>query len=80
MLHLQANTLELRGVQTKISKKGITYYVLMCEDIDTAEPFSFYVSKYEMIPVGLKKGDLIDIWVAYNRFKELEVISIMRAD
>lgn len=80
MLKLSTNLLELRGVQTKVSKKGTTYYVLMCEDVDTSEPFQFYVRKYEQIPPHMKKGDLINVFVGYNRFKELEVLDIARAD
>lgn len=80
MLKLSTSILELRAVQTKVSKKGTTYYVLMCEDIDTSEPFQFYVKKYDQIPPHLKKGDLVNVVVGYNRYKELEVLEIARAE
>lgn len=76
MLTLKTNKMELRGVQTQTSKKGNTYYILYCEDTEKVEPYKFFCKEFNALPVGLKKGDMVQLSVQYNSFKELTVTKV----
>ena len=51
---------ELRGVSNKQTKKGETYYLLNVETADGL-PYSVYCPTAEVLPQGLRKGDMIEI-------------------
>ena len=76
MLTLKTNKMELRGVQTQTSKKGNTYYIVYCEDTESVQPFKFFCKDFNALPQGLKKGDIVQVVVEYNSFKELTVKKI----
>ncbi len=78
MLTLKTNKMELRGVQTQVSKKGNSYYIVYCEDVDSCKPFQFFCKEFNALPQGLKKGDMVEITVEYNSFKELSVVKVSK--
>lgn len=78
-MELHTNELELRGIKNVTSAKGNVYYNIYCEEAD-GEQMSFYCKNISAIPQKLKKGDKIVVDVTYNKFKELEVISIRKVD
>lgn len=75
---LNTERLELRGVLTQTSKKGNTYYILHCEDMETGQPYKFFCKEFNALPQGLKKGDTVVVTVFYNSFKELEVRKVVK--
>lgn len=77
-MELFTDTLELRGLKNTASKKGTVYYILNCEDIKTADPFSFYCPDAKIFPEGLKKGDKVVLKLLYNRFKNLVVTEVKK--
>ena len=76
MLTLKTNKMELRGIQTRTSKKGNNYYIVYCEDAETCEPYNFFCKEFNALPQGLKKGDFVVLTVQYNNFKELSVTKV----
>lgn len=61
MLKVVSNEpLELRGVASKTTKNGKSYYVINAEDSD-GTAFQLYCPTYEAIPQGLKKGDKVRV-------------------
>lgn len=75
MINLTTDVLELRGIKNAMSKKGNVYYVLNCED-DGGEACKFVCKNFDSIPSGLKKGDKVQLKVAYNNFKDLDVLGV----
>ena len=77
MLTLKTNPMELRGIQSQISKKtNNPYYVVFCEDVDSCEPFKFICRDFNALPQGLKKGDLVTVTLGYNNYKDLVVLKV----
>lgn len=79
MLTVYTHEMELRGIQSQVSKKGNSYYLIHCEDIDNFEAYKFVCREFEKIPSGLKKGDLVRLTLGYNSFKELSVLLVEKA-
>lgn len=79
MLKLKTEVLEFRGLERKQSAKGNTYYSLYLER-NVGEAVSFYVK--DMLPVlaEAKQGDKVAVVVEYNKFKELVVLDVVKAD
>lgn len=78
MLALKTEKLEVRGLINKTSKNGNVYYILHTETED-GEPCAFFVRDSSVFPEGMKKGDKVSLSLVYNRFKELEVVSVVKA-
>ena len=79
MLELTTKNLELRGLVNTTSKKGNVYYVLHCETIEGA-PVKFFCRDAAAFPQSLKKGDIIQIDLVYNNFKDLEIKKVIKVD
>lgn len=76
MLTLTTDLLELRGIESKISKKGSSYFVLFCEVAENGSPVQFICRDYNKLPQGLKKGALINLVLTMNKYKDLDVICV----
>lgn len=78
MLALKTEKLEVRGLKNQTSKNGNVYYILHTEAED-GEPTQFFCRDSSVFPEGMKKGDKVVLSLVYNRFKELEVVSVVKA-
>lgn len=79
MLTLKTKELELRGINSQVSKKtNQPYYLIYCEDVEAYEPYKFLCKDFNALPQGLKQGDRITVTVAYNTYKDLTVLKVER--
>lgn len=81
MLTVKSAPLELRGIANKSSRNGNQYYVLNVESAD-GSPHALYCPKYEALPQGLKKGDMVEVTFEVSYFKgneKLVVCGVERA-
>ena len=80
-LTLETHEMELRGITSQVSKKTHQpYYVVFCEDIDSCEPHKFICKDFNVLPQGLKKGDIVRVTVTYNTYKDLNVIKVEKVN
>lgn len=75
MLTVKSNTLELRGIANKETKKGNIYYVLNCEGED-GTPYAFYCPSSDAFPEGLKKGCMISVEFEVKRYNGNEQLIV----
>lgn len=81
MFYVTSDVMELRGIQSKVSQKTQkAYYILLCEDIESTEQYKFLCKDFNKIPQGLKKGDHIELRLAYNIFKEFDVLEVVKVN
>lgn len=76
-IYCKCENVEVRGIEQKTSKKGNTYFILHCENLD-GSPFSVYLPS--IIPVNdIKRGDHIDLDCVYTggKFPKLEVLGVV---
>lgn len=77
MLVLKTKEMELRGITSQVSKKtNQPYYLVFVEDLESYEPFKFLCKDFNAMPQGLKKGDIVELTVAYNNYKDLSVLKV----
>lgn len=77
MLTLKTNKMELRGINSQVSKKtNQPYYLVYCEDVDSFEPYKFLCKDFNALPQGLKKGDEVVVTLSYNNYKDLNVLKV----
>lgn len=77
MLTLKTRPMELRGINSQVSKKtNQPYYLVYCEDVESFEPQKFLCKDFNALPQGLKKGDLVEVTVTYNSYKDLNVLKV----
>lgn len=77
MLVLKTKDMELRGITSQVSKKtNQPYYLVFVEDLESYEPFKFLCKDFNAMPQGLKKGDIVELTVAYNNYKDLSVLKV----
>lgn len=68
MLTVKSSPLELRGIANKSSRNGNQYYVLNVESSD-GSPHALYCPKFEALPQGLKKGEMVQVTFEVSYFK-----------
>lgn len=77
MLTLKTNKMELRGINSQVSKKtNQPYYLVYCEDLGSFEPYKFLCKDFNALPQGLKKGDSVVVTLSYNNYKDLNVLKV----
>lgn len=77
MLVLKTKEMELRGITSQVSQKtNQPYYLVFVEDLESYEPFKFLCRDFNAMPQGLKKGDIVELTVAYNNYKDLSVLKV----
>lgn len=74
-MKVKSATLELRGISNKVSSKGTVFYMVNVEE-DDGTALSFYCPKYDSLPQGLKKGDLVQLVFDYARFNQQERLTV----
>lgn len=79
MLKLKTEVLEFRGFEQKTSAKGNTYYNLFVER-NVGESHTFYVQNLPEVVPSLQRGEKVAVVVEYNKFKELVVLDVVKAD
>lgn len=82
MLTLTTREMELRGIQSQVSKKtNNPYYLVYVEDVDNIKAFCFVCRDFNALPQGLKKGDIVKVTCTYNeKYKELACIKVEKVD
>lgn len=61
MLTVASEPLELRGIASKQSKNGKSYYIVNAETPD-GTAHQFYCPDFNALPQGLKKGENIRVY------------------
>lgn len=79
MLTVKSSPLELRGIANKSSRNGNQYYLLNVESAD-GSPHALYCPKFEALPAGLKKGDMVCVTFEVSYFKGNERLVISHVE
>lgn len=79
MLRMKTETLEFRGLASMQSAKGNAYSMLYCERAD-GEAVEFYLREVPDGASKLKKGDKVVVYLARNKYKDLLVVDVVKAD
>lgn len=76
MLTLKSEKMELRAINSQVSKKTKQpYYIILAEDA-SSEQHKFVCKDFNAMPQGLKKGDSVSLTLEYNMFKDLVVLKV----
>ena len=77
MLTVASEVLELRGIATKETKNGKTYYIINAET-DDGTAYQFYCPDFNSLPQGLNKGDKVHIYFNVRYFKGAEKLEVFK--
>lgn len=79
MLTVASEPLELRGVASKESKNGKAYFYINAETPDGTS-HQFYCPVFNVIPQGLKKGDMVRLYFNVRYFKGNERLEVCKVE
>ena len=79
MLTVASEPLELRGIASKQSKNGKSYYIVNAETPD-GTAHQFYCPDFNALPQGLKKGENIRVYFHVRYFKGNERLEVCKVE